>query len=50
MDLVGDLGQGKLCLVYLENTLISMPNRCTVCAKYTMSKEIFLATRDGHPR
>jgi hypothetical protein len=37
----------KLSSVCLEKVLISVPNRCTVCAKCTTSKEILLAAPDG---
>jgi hypothetical protein len=40
----------KLILVYLEIELISMQDRCTVCAESVIGSEIVLGTPDGTPR
>jgi hypothetical protein len=40
----------KLVSVCLEIVLITMLDRCTVCAKCTMGVEIVLGTPDGTPR
>jgi hypothetical protein len=34
----------------LETMLVSMQDRCTVCAKCTIASEIGLDTLDGTPR
>jgi hypothetical protein len=38
-----------LVLVHLETVLVSMQDRCMVCAKHTMGLEIILDTLDGTP-
>jgi hypothetical protein len=50
MELLGDVGQGKLTLVRLEMVLISAQGRCTVCTECTMGMEIFRAAPKGPPR
>jgi hypothetical protein len=40
----------KLIWVHLEKVLILAKDRCTVCAKCTTCKEIFLGAPDGTPR
>jgi hypothetical protein len=37
-------------LVRLETVLVSVQDRCTVCAKCTIGSEIILQTPDGSPR
>ena len=39
----------KLVLVHLEIVLISTQDRCTVCAKHTIGKDIVLGATDGTP-
>jgi hypothetical protein len=40
----------KLVLVYLEIVLVSVQDRCTVCADCTIGLEIILDASDGIPR
>ena len=40
----------KLDSVYLEIVLVSVQDRCMVCAKHTISSEIVLDALDGTPR
>jgi hypothetical protein len=40
----------NLVLVRLETVLVSVQNRCTVCAKRTIGLEIILEEADGTPR
>jgi hypothetical protein len=40
----------KLVSVHLETVIVSMQDRCTVCAKCTIASEIVLDTPDGTPR
>jgi hypothetical protein len=40
----------KLVLIRLERVLVSVQERCTVCAKYTIVSEIVLDAPDGTPR
>jgi hypothetical protein len=40
----------KLILVRLETMLLSVQDRCTVCAKLTIGSEIILDTPYGSPR
>jgi hypothetical protein len=39
-----------LVLVRLETVLVSVQDRCTVCAKRTLGLEIILDAPDGTPR
>jgi hypothetical protein len=41
---------GNLFFVCLETVLVSMQDRCTVCAKRTVGLEILLDAPDGTPR
>ena len=50
MELLGDVGHVDLDLVRLEMVLVSVRDRCTVCAKDTIGLEIALDTPDGTPR
>ena len=50
MELLGDLGMWNLDLVRLEAVFESVQDRCTVCAKRTISSEIILDAPDGTPR
>jgi hypothetical protein len=47
--LLGDVGQAEARSVHLEVVLISMQDRCTVCAEHTIASEIILGTTDGTP-
>ena len=40
----------NLILVYLEMVLVSVQDRCTVCAKQTIGSETVLDAPDGTPR
>jgi hypothetical protein len=40
----------NLILVHLETLLVSVQDRCTVCAKRTIGSEIILDSTDGTPR
>jgi hypothetical protein len=40
----------SLILVHLEMVLVSVQDRCTVCAKRTIGSEIVLGTPDGIDR
>ena len=42
MELRGDVGNVKLVSVRLEMVLVSVQDRCTVCAKCTIGLEIIL--------
>jgi hypothetical protein len=47
MELLGHVGKWNLILVRLETVLVSVQDRCTVCAKRTIGSEIILDTHDG---
>jgi hypothetical protein len=40
----------NLVLIRLDTVLVSVQDRCTVCAKRTIGSEIVLDTPDGTPR
>jgi hypothetical protein len=40
----------KLVLVRLETVLVSVQDRCTVCAKHTIGSGIILNAANGTPR
>jgi len=59
MELLGDVGlveclvmwdMWNLVLVRLETVLVSVHDRCTVCAKRTIGSEILLDAPDGTTR
>jgi hypothetical protein len=50
MVLLGDVGQVELVLVRLEIVLISVQDRCMVCAEHTIGLEIVLDAPDRTPR
>ena len=59
MELLGDMGlvecqvmwdMWNLILVRLETVLVSVHDRCTVCAKCTIGSEILLDAPDGTQR
>ena len=59
MELLRDMGlvecqvtwdMWNLVLVRLETVLVSVHDRCTVCAKRTIGSEILLDAPDGTPR
>jgi hypothetical protein len=50
MELLGDVGHANLVSVCLEMVLVSVQDRCMVCAKYTIVLEIVLDEANGTPR
>ena len=50
MVLLGDVGHMNLVKVRLEIVLVSVQDRCTVCAKCIVGSEIVLDAPDGTPR
>jgi hypothetical protein len=40
----------NLTSFFLETVLPSVQDKCTICAKHTISSEIILDTPDGSPR
>ena len=50
MVLLHDEAEMELILIRLEIVLVSVQDRCTVCAKRTIGSEIILDLRDGTPR
>ena len=50
MELLGDGVMWNLVSVHLEMVLVSVQDRCMVCAKCTIGSEIVLDTLDGTPR
>ena len=59
MELLGDMGlvechvmwdMWNLILIRLETVLVSVHDRCTVCAKCTIGSEILLDAPDGTPK
>jgi len=50
MELLGDVGHVDLDSVRLEMVLVSVRDRCTVCAKGTIGSGIDLDAHSGTPR
>ena len=50
IELLGDMGHVKFVSVRLETVLVSVQDRCTVCAKRTIGLEIVLDAPDDNPR
>ena len=50
MELLGDGVMWNLVSVHLEMVLVSVQDRCMVCAKRTIGSEIILDAPDGTPR
>ena len=50
MELLGEWVMWNLLSVRLEIVLLSVQDRCTVCAKCTIGLEIILDTPDGTSR
>ena len=50
MELLGDVGHVNLVSICLEIVLVSVQDRCTVCAKCNIGLEIFLDAPYGTPR
>jgi hypothetical protein len=50
LELLGTWVMWNVNLVRLEAVLVSVQDRCTVCAKCTTGSEIILVAPDGTPR
>ena len=50
MELLGDVGYVEFTSFHLETVLVSVPDRCLVCARRTIGSEIILDTTDGTTR
>jgi len=50
MEVLGDGVMWNLVSVRLDTVLVSVQDRCMVCAKHTIGSEIVLETPDGTPR
>jgi carbonic anhydrase/acetyltransferase-like protein (isoleucine patch superfamily) len=50
MELVGDVVLMKFCSVRLKAVLVSVQNRCTICAKHTIGSDVVLDAHDDTPR
>ena len=50
MELLGDVGHVEFVSVCLEIVLVSVQDRCTVCALSTIGSEIILDAPDGTRR
>ena len=50
MQLLGEWVMSNLILIRLDMVLVSVQERCTVCAKNTRGLEIILDAPDGSPK
>ena len=50
MELLGEWVMLNLILIYFDMVLVSVQDRCTVCATHTIGSEIILDAPDGTPR
>jgi hypothetical protein len=50
MDLLGDVRHVESRFSRFRDVVVSVQERCTVCAKHTIGSEIVLDTLDGTPR
>jgi hypothetical protein len=50
MELLGDVGHVESISVRLETVLVSVQDRCTICARRTIGLEIILDALDDTPR
>ena len=50
MEVLGDGVMWNLVSVRLDTVLVSVQDRCMVCAKHTIGSEIVLETPDSTPR
>ena len=50
MELLGDVGYVESHLFPYGDSLVSVQDRCMVCARRTIGSEIILDTPDGTPR
>ena len=47
MELLGEWVMSNLVSIYLDTVLVSVQDRCTICAKHTIGLEIVLDAPDG---
>jgi hypothetical protein len=47
MELLGDVGLVEYCFNLFRVVLVSVQNRCTVCAEHTTGSKIILDAHDG---
>ena len=50
IELLGDMGHVKSCFGPFGDMLVSVQDRCTICAKHTIGSEIVLDALGGTPR
>ena len=50
MELLGDVGYVEFTFFHLETVLVSLQDRCIVCARRTIGLEIILDALDGTAR
>ena len=50
MELLGDMGYVESHFFHLETVLVSVQDRCLVCARRTIGSEIVLDATDGTTR
>ena len=50
MQLLGEWVMSNLVLMRLDMVLVSVQDRCTVCAKHSIGLEIVLDAPDGTPK
>ena len=50
MELLGEWVMSNLVSIRLDMVLVSVPDRCTVCAKHTIGSEIILDALEVTPR
>ena len=50
MQLLGEWVMWNLVLIRLDMVLVSVQDRCTVCAKHSIGLEIILDAPDGTPK
>ena len=50
MQLLGEWFMSNLVLIRLDMVLVSVQDRCTICAKHTIGLEIVLDAPDGTPK
>ena len=49
MELLGEWAMSNLVSIHLDTVLVSVQDKCTVCAKHTIGLEIVLDAPDGTP-
>ena len=50
MELLGELVMSNLVLIHLDKVLVSVQDRCMVCARRAIGSEIILDALDGTTR